>query len=94
MIQGVSTRPPLLPPCPEAYLISSAAKELGAFMCAIRGRYGSKSAETAGRRWVTELETADWDPTGPIPDWRRITMTTLTTLFALRLLPLHVVEKT
>ena len=62
-------------------------------MRAIRERYGETCATAAGHRWVTVLETADWEPSDPAPDWRRITVVTLATLLTLRLLPVHAVEQ-
>ncbi len=81
------------PWCTKADLIASASRELGAFMCAIRERYGENCAATAGDQWVTVLESDDWELGGPTPDWHKITIETLCTLLSLRLLPLHAVEE-
>ena len=88
-----SIQPSQFPWCTEADLIASASRELRAFMCAIRERYGENCAATAGDQWVTVLESVDWELSVSTPDWRKITIETLCTLLSLRLLPLHAVEK-
>jgi hypothetical protein len=57
-----------------AELIHSAEGELTAFYVAVCRLHGITHAELAADDWIREVETAEWNCSDQIPEWRRFTI--------------------
>jgi len=71
---------------PVAQITKAAKKELGAFLCAIRGVFGEEEVEHAADIWIAGFETNDWIDVDAEHFCRRVTIQTLARLVEARIL--------
>ena len=54
--------------------VSTAEKELAAFVGAVSELFGTGQAEQAAEDWIRELEELDYLDEDEMPDWRQLTI--------------------
>ena len=55
-------------------LLTSAERELSAFVTAVHQLFGAEQAWRAADSWIEELERTDWPSEAPVIDWRKVTI--------------------
>jgi hypothetical protein len=55
-------------------LLTSAERELSAFVTAVHQLFGADQARHAADNWMEELAQAHWSSESTITDWRRVTI--------------------
>jgi hypothetical protein len=57
-----------------AQLLTSAERELSAFVAAVDELFGAEQARQAAENWIEELARTDWPSEAPVIGWRRVTI--------------------
>ena len=57
-----------------AQLLTSAERELSAFVTAVNQLFGAEQGRKAANNWVEELERTDWPSGASVIDWRKVTI--------------------
>ena len=71
---------------PIAQITEAAKKELGTFLCAIRGVFGEEEVEHAADVWLASFESIDWIDVDAEHFCRRVTVQTLARLTEARMI--------
>jgi hypothetical protein len=57
-----------------AQLLSSAERELSAFVAAVNQWFGAEQGRKAAKNWIDELVRTDWPSGASVIDWRKVTI--------------------
>ena len=57
-----------------AQLLSSAERELSAFVAAVNQVFGAEQGRKAAKNWTEELVRMDWPSEASVIDWRKVTI--------------------
>jgi hypothetical protein len=57
-----------------AQLLSSAERELSAFVAAVNQLFGAEQGRNSAKNWIDELVRTDWPSGASVIDWRRVTI--------------------
>ena len=57
-----------------AQLLTSAERELSAFVAAVDELFGAEQARQAAENWIEELARTDWPSEAPVIGWRQVTI--------------------